>query len=77
MTKTQLALYLGKLPVHANGEGGKARLYLNCMCQKRGVDPNFEYPVQGDSWEEKFKFMTKHILAEKTIICYCHWGSYS
>ena len=66
MTKTQLALYLGKLPVMpmVKAEGKTvSKLYV----QEEGVDSNFEYPVQGDSWEEKLKFMTEHILAEKLL----------
>ena len=66
MTKTQLALYLRKLPVMPMVKAeGKAvsKLYV----PEEGADPNFEYPVQGDSWEEKLKFMTEHILAEKLL----------
>ena len=66
MTKTQLALYLGKLPVMpmVKAEGKTvSKLYV----PGEGVDPNFEYPVQGDSWEEKLKFMTEHIPAEKLL----------
>ena len=66
MTKTQLALYLGKLPVMPMVKvEGKAvsKLYV----PEEGADPNFEYPVQGDSWEEKLKFMTEHIPAEKLL----------
>ena len=50
MTKTQLALYLRKLPVMpmVKSEGKTvSKLYM----PEEGVDPNFEYPVQGDSWE--------------------------
>ena len=66
MTKTQLALYLGKLPVMpmVKAEGKSvSKLYV----PEAGADPNFKYPVQGDSWEEKLKFMTEHILAEKLL----------
>ena len=66
MTKTQLALYLGKLSVMpmVKVEGKTvSELYV----PEEGVDPNFEYPVQGDSWEEKLKFMTEHIPAEKLL----------
>ena len=66
MTKTQLALYLGKLPVMpmVKAEGKTvSKLYV----PEEGVDPNFEYPVQGDTWEEKLKFMTEHIPAEKLL----------
>ena len=48
MTKTQLALYLGKLPVMpmVKVEGRTvSKLYV----PEEGADPNFEYPVQGDS----------------------------
>ena len=34
---------------------------------EEGADPNIEYPVQGDSWEEKLKFMTEYIPAEKLL----------
>ena len=66
MTKTQLALYLRKLPVMPMVKAeGKAvsKLYV----PEEGADPNFEYPVQGDTWEEKLKFITKHIPAEKLL----------
>ena len=66
MTKTQLALYLGKLPVMpmVKVEGRTvSKLYV----PEEGTDPNFEYPVQGDSWEEKLKLMTEHIPAEKLL----------
>ena len=66
MTKTQLALYLGKLPVMlmVKAEGKTvSKLYV----PEEGIDPNFEYLVQGDSWEEKLKFMTEHIPAEKLL----------
>ena len=66
MTKTQLALYLGKLPVMPMVKA-KGRTVSKLYVPEEGVDPNFEYPVQGDSWEEKLKFMTEHIPAEKLL----------
>ena len=48
MTKTQVALYLRKLPVMpmVKAEGKTvSKLYV----PEEGVDPNFEYPMQGDS----------------------------
>ena len=66
MTKTQLALYLRKLPVMPMVKAeGKAVSKLNVP--EEGADPNFKYPVQGDSWEEKLKFMTEYIPAEKLL----------
>ena len=75
MTKTQLALYLRKLPVMpmVKVEGKTvSKLYV----PEEGIDSNFKYPVKGDSWEEKLKFMTEHIPAEKLLFAIAI-GSYS
>ena len=66
MTKTQLALYLGKLPVMPMVKA-KDKTVSKLYVSEEGVDPNFEYPVQGDTWEEKLKFMTEHIPAKKLL----------
>ena len=66
MTKTQLALYLGKLPVMPKVKA-EGRTVSKLYVPEEGTDPNFEYPVQGDSWEEKLKFMTEYIPAEKLL----------
>ena len=66
MTKTQLALYLGKLPVMPMVKA-ECKAVSKLYVPEEGTDPNFKYPVQGDSWEEKLKFMTEHIPTEKLL----------
>ena len=66
MTKTQLALYLGKVPVIplVKPEAGHvAKVYS----EEKAADPNYDFGVQGDSWEEKLDFLVKHVPAERLL----------
>ena len=66
MTKTQLALYLGKVPVIplVKPEAGHvAKVYS----EEKAKDPNYDFEVQGNTWEEKLNFMVKHIPAERLL----------
>ena len=66
MTKTQLALYLGKILIipMVKAEGKT----VSKVYEPEGdVNSNFEYPVQGDTWEQKLQYMVEHIPAEKLL----------
>ena len=66
MTKTQLALYLGKVPVMplVKPEAGHV---VKVYSEEKAGDPNYDFEVQGNTWEEKLNFMVKHIPAERLL----------
>ena len=66
MTKTQLALYLGKIPVMplVKPEAGHV---VKVYSEEKAGDPNYDFEVQGNTWEEKLNFMVKHIPAERLL----------
>ena len=66
MTKTQLALYLGKVPVIplVKPEAGHV---VKVYSEEKAADPNYDFGVQGDSWEEKLDFLVKHVPAERLL----------
>ena len=66
MSKTQLALYLGKVPVIplVKPEAGHV---VKVYSEEKAEDPNYDFGVQGDSWEEKLDFLVKHVLAERLL----------
>ena len=66
MTKTQLALYLGKVPVIplVKPEAGHV---VKVYSEEKAKDPNYDFDVQGDSWEEKLDYLVKHVPAERLL----------
>ena len=66
MTKTQLALYLGKVPVIplVKPEAGHV---TKVYSEEKAADPNYDFDVQGDSWEEKLDYLVKHVPAERLL----------
>ena len=66
MTKTQLALYLGKVPVIplVKPEAGHV---VKVYSEEKAKDPNYDFDVQGDSWEEKLDYLVKHVPVEHLL----------
>ena len=66
MSKTQLALYLGKVPVIplVKPEAGHVtKMYV----EEKPVDPKYDYEVRGHTWEEKLDYLVKHVPAEHLL----------
>ena len=66
MSKTQLATYLGKIPIVplVKPEGGPVTKIYN---PQEATDDEHLFPVAGDTWEDKLKYLTEHVPAEKLV----------
>ena len=63
MSKTQLATYLGKIPIVplVKLEGGPVTKTYN---PQEATDDEHLFPVAGDTWEDKLKYLTDHVPAK-------------
>ena len=66
MLKTQLATYLGKIPIIplVKSEGGPVTKTYN---PQEATDDEHLFPVAGDTWEDKLKYLTERVPAEKLV----------
>ena len=66
MSKTQLATYLGKIPIIplVKPEGGPVMKTYN---PQEATDDEHLFPVAGDTWEDKLKYLTERVPAEKLV----------
>ena len=66
MLKMQLATYLGKIPIVplVKPEGGPVKKIYN---PQEAPDNEHLFPVAGDTWEDKLKYLTECIPAEKLV----------
>ena len=66
MSRTQLALYLGKVPVIPLVKpevGHVTKMYV----EEKPVDPKYDYEVRGHTWEEKLDHLVKTVPAEHLL----------
>ena len=66
MSKTQLATYLSKTPIVplVKPEGGPVVKTYN---PQESSDDEHLFPVAGETWEDKFKYLTEHVPAKKLV----------
>ena len=66
MSKMQLATYLGKIPIVplVKPEGGPVMKTYN---PQEATDNEYLFPVAGDTWEDKLKYLTERVPAEKLV----------
>ena len=67
MTKTQMAAYLGKIPIIplVKPEAGQVKkVYLAEDASKE----EHAFPVVGETWEDKLKYLVEHVQAEKLML---------
>ena len=66
MSKMQLATYLGKIPIVplVKPEGGPVMKIYN---PQEATDNEHLFPVAGDTWEDKLKYLTECVPAEKLV----------
>ena len=66
MSKTQLVTYLGKIPIVAlvKPEGGPV---IKTYTPQEVTDDEHLFPVVGETWEEKLKYLTDHVPVEKLV----------
>ena len=66
MSKMQLATYLGKIPIIPlikPEEGPVTKIYN----PQESSDDEHLFPVAGETWEDKLKYLTDHVPAEKLV----------
>ena len=66
MSKMQLATYLGKIPIIPliKPEGGPVMKIYN---PQESSDDEHLFPVAGETWEDKLRYLTKRVPAEKLV----------
>ena len=66
MSKTQLATYLGKIPIIplVKPEGGPVTKTYN---PEEAADDEHLFPIARDTWEDKLKYLTECVSAEKLV----------
>ena len=66
MSKTQLATYLGKIPIAplVKLEGGPVAKTYN---PQEATDNEHLFPVAGDTWEDKLKYLIERVPAKKLV----------
>ena len=66
MSKMQLTTYLGKIPIVplVKPEGGPVMKTYN---PQESSDDEHLFPVSGETWEDKLKYLTDHVPAEKLV----------
>ena len=66
MSKTQLATYFGKIPIVplVKPEGGPVMKTYN---PQETTDDEHLFPGAGNTWEDKLKYLTDHVPAEKLV----------
>ena len=66
MTKTQMATYLGKIPIIplVKPEAGPVKQLYSA---KDTSEDEHVFPVVGETWEGKLKYLVDHVPAEKLM----------
>ena len=66
MSKMQLATYLGKIPIVplVKPQGGPVMKTYN---PQESSDDEHLFPVAGETWEDKLKYLTEHVPAKKLV----------
>ena len=66
MTKTQMAMYLGKIPIIplVKPEAGPVK---NLYAAEDTSEDEHVFPVVGETWEDKLKYLVNHVPAEKLM----------
>ena len=67
MTKTQMATYLGKIPIIplVKPEAGPVKKLYSA---EDTLEDKHVFPVVGETWEDKLKYLVKHVPAEKLML---------
>ena len=67
MTKTQMATYLGKIPIIplVKPEAGPVKKVYSV---EDASEEEHVFPVVGETWEDKLKYLVDHVLAEKLML---------
>ena len=66
MTKTQMATYLGKIPIIplVKPEAGPVKKLYST---ENTSEDEHVFPVVGETWEDKLKYLVNHVSAEKLM----------
>ena len=67
MTKTQMATYLGKIPIMplVKPEAGPVKKIYSA---EDTSEDEHAFPVVGEIWEDKLKYLVEHVPAEKLML---------
>ena len=67
MTKTQMATYLGKIPIMplVKPEAGPIKKIYSA---ENTSEDEHVFPVVGKTWEDKLKYLVEHVPAEKLML---------
>ena len=67
MTKTQMATYLGKIPIIPliKPEAGPVKKLYSA---ENTSEDKHVFPVVGETWEDKLKYLVDHVPAEKLML---------
>ena len=67
MTKTQMAMYLGKIPIIPLVKPEASPVKKLYSAEDTSEDEHV-FPVVGETWEDKLKYLVEHVPAEKLML---------